>query len=79
MYIIVIGLSGKISQHLIEKRASENPGLKTSLWLKKEKGEKGKKISSICEAYIKFEGEIKSISTCKKSRLMVIVEKSWFH
>ena len=38
-------LSREIYQHLIEKQARENLGLEISLWLEKEKKDKGKVLS----------------------------------
>ena len=58
LYIIMMMLSQEISQNL---------GLESSLWLEKEKDKKAKNLNMKCKVCIKFDGEINSMSTIKKT------------
>lgn len=66
---MVMVLLWEIARHLIKKWARENPGIEISLWLEKEKNEKGKVLSLKYKTCIKFEGELNRISTLKKTWL----------
>ena len=52
---------------MLSQEISQNLGLESSLWLEKEKDKKAKNLNMKCKVCIKFDGEINSMSTFKKT------------